>query len=173
MINRQVYMWSSKMIKALISAVTIFSLISTVLGCEEMSRLTQETSQKSAPTDIQIVRAVRLGSKWEMKQMRFDVDAGGEVAILLKLANNDKVDGYFYLERGESINFHVMGKTQLFESEAQDRFAFVATEAEGDTYTLTFRNTAKGESLARVTIFLEVIYPIGGSLYVPVEGQRP
>jgi hypothetical protein len=161
------------MMKAIISAVMILSLMSTALGCEEMSRLTQETSQKSAAIGIQIVRAVELGSKWEMKQMRFDVDAGREVAILLKLSNNDKVDGYFYLEKGDTIDFRVTGKTLLFESEAQDRFSFVASEAEGDTYTLAFRNAAEGDRLARVTIFMEVIYPIGGSLYVPVESQQP
>ena len=97
-------------VSAPFSAVMLLSLMSTALGCEEMSRLTQETSQKSTPTDIQIVRAVKLGSKWEMKQMRFEVEAGSEVAILLKLSNNDN--------EGQDASSQIMRKR--FEMEGKE-----------------------------------------------------
>jgi len=159
------------MIKRIIIAIMILSLVS-ILGCEEISRLTQEQTQKSSSTNLKILKAVELGSEWEMKQMRFDVGAGDEVAILLKLSDGDKVDGYFYLEKGDSLDFRVTGKTLIDKSEVQDRFSFVANQDQGDTYTLTFHNTADDDDRqATVTVFLEVIYPITGSVYIPVEGK--
>ena len=159
------------MIKRIIIAIMILSLVS-ILGCEEISRLTQEQTQKSSSTNLKILKAVELGSEWEMKQMRFDVGAGDEVAILLKLSDGDKVDGYFYLEKGDSLDFRITGKTLIDKSEVQDRFSFVANQDQGDTYTLTFHNTADDDDQqATVTVFLEVIYPITGSVYIPVEGE--
>jgi len=155
--------------KRIIIAVMLLSLMLGTFGCEELSRLTQETTQTQS--NLQILKSVKLGAKWELKQLRFDLGAGDEVAILLKLAQGDEVDGYFYLEKGESIDFRITGKTLLFSSETQDRFSFVAEQAQGETYTLTFRNTEEGDQPAKVTVFLEVIYPVDGSLYVPVEGE--
>ena len=155
--------------KRIIIAIMILSLI-PILGCEEISRLTKEPTETSSPTNLKILKAVELGSEWEMKQIIFDVGADGEVAILLKLSDGDEVDGYFYLEKGDAIDFRITGKTLLFESEAQDRFSFIANQDQGDTYTLAFRNTAD-DPKEKITIFLEVIYPVGGSVYVPVEGE--
>jgi len=156
--------------KRIIIAIVILSLI-PILGCEEISRLTQEPTETSSPTNLKILKAVELGSEWEMKQIIFDVGAGDEVAILLKLSDGDEVDGYFYLEKGEVIDFRITGKTLLFESEVQDRFSFIASQDQGDTYTLAFRNTADDDQKEKITVFLEVIYPVGGSVYVPVVGE--
>ena len=157
--------------KRIIIAIMILALL-PVLGCEEISRLTQEPTETSSPTNLKILKAVELGSEWEMKQILFDVGVGDEVAILLKLSDGDEVDGYFYLEKGEVIDFRITGKTLLFESEVQDRFFFTANQDQGDTYTLAFRNTADDDDQKeKITVFLEVIYPVGGSVYVPVEGE--
>ena len=159
------------MMKIIVIAILILSLVA-ILGCEEISRLTQEPTSTSSPTNLKILKAVELGSEWEMKQMRFEVGAGDEVAILLKLSDGDKVDGYFYLEKGEDIDFRITGKSLLFQSGVQDRFSFVANPAQGDTYTLTFHNPADDDDQpAKVIIFLEVIYPVDGSVYIPVEGE--
>ena len=155
--------------KRIIIAIMILSLI-PILGCEEISRLTKEPTETSSPTNLKILKAVELGSEWEMKQIIFDVGADGEVAILLKLSDGDEVDGYFYLEKGDAIDFRITGKTLLFKSEVQDRFSFTANQDQGDTYTLAFRNTAD-DPKEKITVFLEVIYPVGGSVYVPVEGE--
>jgi len=155
--------------KRIIIAIMILSLL-PILGCEEISRLTKEPTETSSPTNLKILKAVELGSEWEMKQITFDVGADGEVAILLKLSDGDEVDGYFYLEKGDAIDFRITGKTLLFKSEVQDRFSFIANQDQGDTYTLAFRNTAD-DSKDKITVFLEVIYPVGGSVYVPVEGE--
>ena len=157
--------------KRIIIAIMILSLL-PILGCEEISRLTKEPTETSSPTNLKILKAVELGSEWEMKQITFDVGADGEVAILLKLSDGDEVDGYFYLEKGEEIDFRITGKTLLFKSEVQDRFSFIANQDQGDTYTLAFRNTADDDDQKeKATVFLEVIYPVGGSVYVPVEGE--
>ena len=159
------------MMKIIVIAILILSLVA-IPGCEEISRLTQEPTSTSSPTNLKILKAVELGSEWEMKQMRFEVGAGDEVAILLKLSDGDKVDGYFYLEKGEDIDFRITGKSLLYQSGVQDRFSFVANQAQGDTYTLTFHNPADDdEQPAKITIFLEVIYPVDGSVYIPVEDK--
>ena len=158
------------MVKKVILIIMIFSLLA-VLGCQEISRLTEGTGQTSSQTNLKILKAVELGSAWQMKQMRFDVGAEDEVAILLKLSDGDKVDGYFYLEKGKNIDFHATGKTLLHQSVAPDRFSFTASQAQGDTYTLSFRNPATDGAQKGLTVFLEVIYPVSGLIYAPVEGK--
>ncbi|MFC1916465.1 hypothetical protein ACFLW4_07280 [Chloroflexota bacterium] len=159
------------MIKRIIIAIMLLPLVS-ILGCEEITRLTQEPIQMSTPPKLKILKSVELGSEWEMKQISFGIGADDEVAILLKLSEGDKVDGYFYLEKGDSIEFSITGKTLVDKSEVQDRFSFVASQAQGDTYTLTFHNPADDDDQpAMVAVFLEVIYPVDGSIYVPVEGK--
>lgn len=162
--------------RIVVASIMILSLmilsLTSILGCEEISRLTQESTQEPSPINLKILKAVELGSEWELKQMSFEVAADDEVAILLKLSDGDEVDGYFYLEKGDDIDFRITGKTLLYQSSVQDRFSFVANQDQGDTYNLTFHNPADDDDQqAKVTVFLEVIYPIDGSVYVPVEGE--
>lgn len=169
------------MIKRILIAVMVLSLVS-ILGCTEISSLTQKRSSTSPVESLKILKAVELSSKWEMKQMRFKIAVGDELLILLKLSDGDKVDGYFYLEKGDNINFHISGETLVYKSEVQnvtarrgissDRFSVVANQAQGNLYTLAFHNTAdNGELQTPVTVFLEIIYPISGSVYVPLAGD--
>ncbi len=156
--------------KIIITAIMILSLL-PILGCEEISRLTQQPTQGTTSSNLKILKAVELGEAWEMKQIVFDVGADDEVAILLKLSDENEVDGYFYLEKGDEVDFRITGKTLIFTSEVQDRFSFTANQDQGDTYTLAFRNTADDDQKEKITVFLEVIYPRSGSVYVPVDGK--
>ncbi|MEE8420070.1 MAG: hypothetical protein V3R92_01275, partial [Dehalococcoidales bacterium] len=143
--------------------------------------LSQGTTPSSS-ADLKIIKAVELGEGWEMKQLSFKVAAGDEMAILMKLSDENEVDGYYYLERGGDIDFIITAKELVYRSPVRpneddekpdsDRFSFVASEADGDTYTLTFRNPADDEeSSADASVYLEVIYPVSASLYMPVADK--
>ncbi len=158
------------LLKKVIVAVMLLTLLFPLVGCEEISDLTQEVTTSSSQANLKIEKSVELGSSWQMKQISFKVGAGQKVEILLRLADGDTVDGFFYLERGDTVDFRITGKAQLYRSAEGDRFTFKASQAQGDTYTLLFRNTAdEDEGQKSITVFLEVIYPLQGEIYVPVE----
>lgn len=155
--------------KKVVLAIILLTLLLPFSGCNEISQLTQGSATSSSQANLDIVKSVQLGASWQMKQISFKVDAAQEVAILLKLADGDKVDGFFHLETGDTTDFRITGKSQVFRSAEANRFSFTASQAQGDTYTLLFRNTAEeDESKKSITVFLEVIYPLKGEIYVPV-----
>lgn len=167
------------MIKNIFAAVTVLSIV-FILGCSEISDLTQNLTDVSSASSFEIIREAELNSKWKINQMRIEIGPGNEFSILLQLADKDKAEGYFYLEKGDDVDFLIMGNSLIYQSEAQrnaateainsDRFSFVASEAQGNTYTLTFRNPADDtEEQAKVTVFIEIIYPIKGFIFFPIE----
>jgi len=166
------------MVKRIILSVMLLPLVFT-LGCAEISELTKDITKSSAPKSPKILRAATLESQWAMKQIEIEVEADDEVEILLKLADQDEVDGYFYIEDGNIADFQITGNSLIYSAKVQGapepggissaRFSFVASQAEGTTYTLTFINAGDGETRTKKTIFLEIIYPATGSLFIPVE----
>ena len=164
------------MVKKIIRVVMVLSLV-FIIGCAEISDLTQDLTGSSKSGSPEILKTAQLESKWEMKQMRIGVEAGEETLILLKLDNMDKVDGYFYLEKGDDIAFSITGNSLIYEAQApeeaegvtSDRFTFVASQIQGNTYTLAFRSTSADDTQTKVTVFLEIIYPVTGSVFIPVD----
>ncbi len=167
-------MWKRVILLMMVLPVIFF------LGCTEISELTEDLTNQSSTESPKILRTVSLAPDWKMAQMEIQVRAGEEVSILLKLADGNKLDGYFYLEKGDDIDFSITGNSLVYMSQAQDataegkissdRFSFVANQAQGTTYTLTFSSTASGdETQTKVTVFLEIIYPETGSLFGPID----
>jgi len=161
-----------KVVKGVLTVAIVLSLVS-VLGCSEIAGLTKSSSQQGPD----IVRRAELAEKWQMDQTRVRVVAGDESLVLLRLTYGDKVEGYFYLEKGEDITFQIAGNSLMYEAQApgtevpakltSDRFAFVAIQEQGTTYTLTFRNTTDNDAV----VFLELIYPVNGSLSFPIAAK--
>jgi len=145
------------------------------LGCAELGGLTQPSS----PESPKILRTATLESEWALKQIEIAVGADEEVEILLRLADQDEVDGYFYIEDGSITDFQIKGNSLIYSAQAQAapepggvssaRFSFVAEQAQGTTYSLIFSNKDGGKTRIKQTVFLEIIYPVGGSLFIPVQ----
>lgn len=142
-----------------------------LLGCSQIPDLTRQSS----PASTKIVREAKLGSSWEMRQISFEVAAGEKLPILLKLSDGDRVDGYFYLEKGRNVDFQVMANSLVYKSQSpgnapagitSDRFSFIASQAQGSSYSLIFSNPAPStDKEAKVAVFLEVVYPASGSIF--------
>jgi hypothetical protein len=107
-----------------------------------------------------------------------EINSESEISIVLKLADGNKVDGYYYLEKGSNISFQISGISLIYESKPaggksdaiiSDRFSFTATQAQGIAYTLTLKASGNAsKEKTGTTVFLEIIYPAAGSLYVPI-----
>jgi hypothetical protein len=110
--------------------------------------------------------------------MQLEINLEAETEIDIKLAAGDKVDGYFYIVKGDNITFSISGSSLIYASKApvtqgqsvaSDRFSFTASQAQGGGYTLKF-NVINGNSKDKnsATVFLEFIYPAAGTVLVPI-----
>ena len=160
------------MVKGILAVVVVLSLVA-LLGCSGLSGITSSSSSKGPD----IVRRAELVGKWQMDQTRVRVSAGEESLVLLRLAYGDEVEGYFYLEKGDDIDFKITGNTLIYETQpptatgvtktSSDRFSFIAVKDQGTTYTFSFYNPTENDE----TVFLELIYPITGSLFFPIAAE--
>ncbi len=152
---------------------TIIALVTLSLtGCSAVSRITGLFSSGGP----EIVKKADLGTKWTMRQISLELGAGSQMPVLLRLADGDKVDGFFYLEKGNNVDFQITANSLIYKPSIQDayargitsdRFSFTASQAQGTTYTLMFRNTSYSND--KVTVFLEIIYPVTGSVFTLLE----
>ena len=149
-----------------------------LLGCDELKGLGGNLTQPAAK-EPKVAQSATLESKWAVKQIELEVAADKQIEILLRLTEQDKVDGYFYIEDGAINDFEISGNSLVYSAREQGtltpegvssaRFSFVATQSQGNTYTLTFSN--RGAVQKKQTIFLELIYPLDGSLFIPVAAD--
>jgi hypothetical protein len=159
------------MIKKVIFILVILSLVG-ILGCS----ITSRTTAPASPASVKTIREAGIGSEWAMKQLEINLES--ELSIVLKLTEGDKVDGYYYLEKGSNIGFKITGNSLVYESKTQgakdqsitsDRFSFVASQEQGIAYTLTLSTSNDaGKEKAGTTVFLEIIYPASASVFVPI-----
>jgi hypothetical protein len=159
------------MIKKIICILVILSLAG-ILGCS----LTSRTEAPPAPSSVKTIREANIASEWAVKQLEINLES--EISIMLRLAEGDKVDGYYYLEKGNNIGFKITGNSLVFESKTQgtkgqninsDRFSFIASKEQGIAYSLTLttpNDADKGRD--GTTVFMEIIYPASASVFVPI-----
>ena len=169
-----------KMIKRIIASTMLLAVV-LLVGCAEISGLTQDLTRSTSSQSPKVVRSATIESDWAMKQLEITVGTDKEVEILLRLANGDKVDGYFYMESGSIKDFQIIGNSSIYSAQEKGvaeageissaRFSFTAQQSQGTTYTLKFINTADDGTQKKETVFLEIIYPVSGSLFIPVETE--
>ncbi len=161
------------MLKRILIVLALLSVL-LISGCSKMPDLPAAVSTPS----YDIVRKSEVGGKWQTYQLKIELGKGDELPILLKLANGDKVDGYFDVEKGEGFDFQIAGNTQLYKldppaagKKVSDRFSFTATQAQGNMYILTLRNTS-GDKDVRISAFLEVVFPASGAIFIPLDTRK-
>jgi hypothetical protein len=159
------------MLRKMLCLILTLSLIG-VMGCSLVSKA-QETST-TTPASVNTVREAKIGKIWMMKQL--EIDLAAEASIVLKLKDGDSVEGYFYLIKGDNVGFNISGISPIYTSKStdtetlritSDRFSFTASQAQGIAYTLTLNAGSSGKS-SGTTVFLEIIYPVTGTLLVPI-----
>ena len=161
------------MLKRILIVLALLSVL-LISGCSKMPDLPTAASTPS----YQIVRKSEVGGKWQTYQLKIELGKGDELPILLKLANGDKVDGYFDVEKGEGFDFQIAGNTQLYKldppaagKKVSDRFSFTASPSQGNMYILTLRNTS-GDKDVRISAFLEVVFPASGAIFIPLDTRK-
>ena len=147
----------------------VISLLSIVAlaGCSAFN------SGSSATPKPKILRQTQLAGEWQMYQVEVTLTSGTQLPLIIQLADGDKADGYFYVEKGDNnIAFQVTAISQVYQSDfkniptgqaASDRFSFTATQAQGLSYKLTLSNNTASSQKSSATVFLEVIYPGSGA----------
>jgi hypothetical protein len=162
------------MLKRILIVLALSSVL-LISGCSAIPNLPASATSPS----YQIVRKSDVGGKWQMYQLKIELGKGDELPILLKLADGDKVDGYFDVEKGEGFDFQIAGNTQLYKLEppaagkkVSDRFSFTASQSQGNMYILTLRNTNGGDKDVRISAFLEVVFPASGAIFIPLDTRK-
>ncbi len=151
--------------------LSIASAVVLTAGCSSSTG-----GSSTAKPSHDILRKSTIGTDWQMYQMRLILPPGSSFPVLLKLAAGDKVDGYFYLEKGMNVDFGVNADSPVYHSTpsatgnvTSDRFSFTASKEQGSTYSLQFSSTPN--STEQEVVFLEVMYPMKSSfaVFVPLE----
>jgi hypothetical protein len=146
----------------------------TVLGCSSKAVSTGTATQ---PAGIYKTRQAEIAKAWIVRQIEINLDSA--TSILLTLQPGSEVDGYFYLEKGNDVDFQISGRSVIYESTpatagsaniTSDRFSFIATEEQGIAYTLKFSPVDTKETKKVIpAIFLELIYPGSGEIFTPMD----
>jgi len=162
------------MMKKIFVMLAVLTLL-TVVGCSSSSATTAATTTPAA--GVKQVRQAVLNETWAVKQLEIELDAA--ISIMLTLSAGDKVEGFFYLEKGNGLTFQITGESLIYESQpadedtefvTSDRFSFTASNSQGKAYTLKLTAAGAGKTAAKTAapVFLEIVYPVTGEIFVPM-----
>jgi hypothetical protein len=159
---------NNKILGVLVAALAVLLILT---GC---SRSSSSSGSSSTSGEYKIVRKAALGSSWQMYEFQLTLPVNGSFDIdLLDLKDNEKVDGYFYTEKGINAALEISaGANFIYQSvstasgETSDRFAFNATQPLGTAYILNFKNVGTDKE---ITVFVELIYPDTARLRGPLD----
>jgi len=150
--------------------VLILATLTSFLGCSG-------STSKQQIGQHEIVRDAVLNTTWQLYQIRVTLDAGSQFDVLLTLTDADRVDGYFYSEKGTGAILRVRsGSNIVYQSQPagesknlpSDRFSFTANQGQGNTYVLNLTNANTDN---KSIVFLEILYPATASIYIPLESK--
>lgn len=156
--------------KMFVLGMAIVLVLTASIGCSGNS--------KTNPTGkYEILRSAVLGSTWQMYQFRLKLDPNGEFDIdLLDLVPGDKVDGYFYMESGNTAALEIIaGSSTVYKIESantpagstiSDRFSFTVSQPLGAAHVLKFTNSGTEKN---ITVFVEIIYPVTAKIRGPLD----
>ena len=151
-------------------ALSIASAVLLMAGCSSSTG-----GSSAAKPSQEILRKSVIGTDWQMYQIRLIIPQGQSYPLLLKLGEGDKVDGYFYLEKGSNVDFAINADNEIYHTTANttgkvssDRFSFTASREQGTTYSLQFSSTG---NTTQDVVFVKVMYPAKSSfaVFVPLE----
>jgi hypothetical protein len=158
----------------MLKKIALFVLVLVLIaagGCSLGKKSTTSTTT-TAPAAVTSIREATIAKVWAMKQLQIDITKS--LGIILTLKEGDTVDGYFYTLKGDLASFNISGNSQIYASKStnsetslvtSDRFSFTASASQGLAYTLNI--TAPSSAASKTSVYLELIYPSSGSLYVP------
>jgi hypothetical protein len=161
--------------------ILIAALVSTLalltFGCSSAS---SNIFKSSTDASAKILRQTKLSTQYQLFQLEITLPASSEMPIILELANGDKVDGYFYVVKGDdSLAFDISANnTMMYKSDfkslptdtpVSDRFSFTATTALGKSYLINLVNTSNSSSNTKSTVYFEVIYPGDNPIFTPLK----
>jgi hypothetical protein len=159
------------MLKRILCLIIALSLVGAA-GCSLVSKATETTT--TTPATVRTVRDAKIGKTLLVKHLEIDLEK--EVTIVLTLKDGDKVEGFFYLLKGDNVGVTISGNSPIYTFKStdtesphitSDKYSFTASQAQGIAYTLTL-SANPGAKNSETAVFLEVIYPVTGSLYVPI-----
>jgi hypothetical protein len=161
------------MIKKIFCIIAAVSILGAT-GCSLASKATESVT--TAPASVRTVREAEIAKVWKVRQMEIDLET--DVPIVLTLKDGETVEGYYYVTKGDNVGFKIAGVSSIYVSQppdaktkniTSDKFSFTANQGQGVAYTLTLSpgTDSKGNPQP-TTVFLEIIYPVAASLFVPI-----
>ena len=156
--------------KMLVFGLVALLMLTVFAGCSG-------NSESAHVGKHEILREAVLGHNWQMYQVRLKLEPGSYFDIDLRdMAPGDKVDGYFFLETGSTVNVEITSGANViyrFDSvnviagdTVSDRFSFVNNQPLGTAHVLKFTNIGTEKN---ISVFLEIIYPVTAKIRGPLD----